>query len=574
MDSMIQFCNVSFTYKHRSTPSVNNVSLQVLPGEILLLTGATGCGKSTLLKMLNGLIPHESGGKLAGEIFVNGQSTRDFAVAEMSRTVGMVFQNPDDQIFSTTVFDEVAFVLENMGMTTAQIEPQVKEALQLVGLFDKAEASVHALSGGQKQRLAVAAVLAAKPRVLALDEPISQLDPQGAVELLSVLRQLNANLGITIIIVEHRLHEVLPLCHKVAIMDAGKLIWQGKCEEAYGRQELFAAYGLRLPQPVTICHQLGVAVSSAKVSEAVAAIRQRYAVPYYEVLAAATAPGRPEDLPAKLPAVVTARSLSFYYDNPTQLVLKEVDFTLFPGQFIALMGNNGAGKSTLLHLIGGLLKPAAGEIAVLGQESAVSPAVGMVLQNPDFMLFNSTVREEIGFSLQQQRKGDAAGWTGYCQLLIDKLGLSGLEKEFPLALSRGQRLRVAIAAVLSCRPPVLLLDEPTTGQDIGHIEDIALLLKEYTRQGGSIVFCTHDTEVAARFADRIVVMHQGRIVADGAPAAIFQDQVMLKTSGLKPPAVLLTAQALYNGTALTVEEVVGYVRQTCLGSYTGENPAS
>ncbi len=571
---MVQFCNVSFTYKHRSTPSVNNVSLQVLPGDFLLLTGATGCGKSTLLKMINGLIPHESGGKLAGEIFVAGRSTRDFAVAEMSRTVGMVFQNPDDQIFSTTVFDEAAFVLENMGMPLAKIEPQVKEALQLVGLLDKAEASVHALSGGQKQRLAVAAVLAAEPLVLALDEPISQLDPQGAVELLSVLKQLNANLGITIIIVEHRLHEVLPLCHKVAIMDAGKLIWQGKCEAAYGRQELFAAYGLRLPQPVTICHQLGVAVSSAKVSEAVAAIRQCYTVPHYEVIAAATAPGRLEELRSKLPAA-TVRRLSFYYDKPMNLVLKEVDLTLFPGQFVALMGSNGAGKSTLLHLIGGLFRPTAGSITVLGQElTAVSPAVGMVLQNPDFMLFNSTVREEIGFSLQQQHKGDAYGWTGYCQLLVDKLGLSGLEEDFPLALSRGQRLRVAIAAVLSSRPPVLLLDEPTTGQDIGHIEDIALLLKEYTSQGGSIVFCTHDTEVAARFADRIVVMHQGKIVADDAPIAIFQQQAILKASGLKPPAVLLTAQALYSGTALTVEEVVGYVRQTCMGSYTGENPAS
>lgn len=575
MDSIVQFSNVSFTYRHRSIPSVKNVSLRALPGEFLLLTGATGCGKSTLLKMLNGLIPHESGGKFMGEVVVGGHSTRDLGVAEMSRMIGMVFQNPDDQIFSTTVFDEVAFVLENRGMKAVQIEPQVKEALQLVGLFDKAGTSVHALSGGQKQRLAVAAVLAAKPQVLALDEPISQLDPQGAVELLSVLKQLNTTLGITIIIVEHRLHEVLPLCHRVIIMDAGKLIWQGRREEAYGRQELFAAYGLRLPQPVTICHQLGVVARSAKVSDAVAAIRQCYAVPRYEKTAATIAPGRPpEEQPPKLP-VVMVQSLSFYYDNPAHFVLKEIDFTVFPGQFIALMGSNGAGKSTLLQIIGGLLRPAAGAITLMGQELiAVSPSIGMVLQNPDFMLFNSTVREEIAFSLHQQRKSDAGGWTGYCQLLVDKLGLSGLEEDFPLALSRGQRLRVAIAAVLSCRPPVLLLDEPTTGQDIGHIEDIALLLKEYARQGGSIIFCTHDTEVAARYADRIVVMRKGRIVADDAPASIFQDQAMLAASGLKPPAVLLTAQALYGGTALTVEEVVGYVRQKCMGGYTGENPAS
>lgn len=574
MDTMVCFSNVSFTYRHRSSPSIHNVSLRVSSGDFLLLTGATGCGKSTLLKMLNGLIPHESGGKLEGDVIVGGRSVSGLGVAEMSRTVGMVFQNPDDQIFSTTVFDEVAFVLENMGMTTAQLEPQVQEALALVGLADKAKASVHALSGGQKQRLAVAAVLAAKPQVLALDEPISQLDPQGAAELLSVLQQLNANLGITIIIVEHRLHEVLPLCHKAAIMDAGRLIWQGRREEAYNCQEMFAAYGLRLPQPVTLCHHLGVAARSAQVDDAVAAIRQSYAIP---IPVGQPVPEAAASLHVERPSLpaIHAKQVFFHYDNPAQMVLNGVDLTVAAGQFIALMGSNGAGKSTLLHLLGGLLKPAAGAMHILGQRvMAVSPAVGMVLQNPDFMLFNSTVREEIGFSLRQQGKGNTVGWTEYCELLADRLGLDGLAEDFPLALSRGQRLRVAIAAVLANKPQVLLLDEPTTGQDIGHIEDIALLLREYTRQGGSIIFCTHDTEVAARFADRIIVMRQGQIVADGAPAAIFQDRAMLKACGLKPPAILLAAQALYGGTALTVEEVVEYVRQTCLGGYTGGHPAS
>ncbi|SDE11695.1 ABC transporter ATP-binding protein [Sporomusa acidovorans] len=566
MDSMVEFCNVSFTYKHRNAPSVNRFSLRILPGEFLLLTGATGCGKSTLLKMLNGLIPHESGGELDGEIIVCGQSTRSLSVAAMSHTVGMVFQNPDDQIFSTTVFDEVNFVLENMGIPFVQAKPQVLEALQLVGLLDKAETSVHALSGGQKQRLAVAAVLAAKPKVLALDEPISQLDPQGAGELLAVLKRLNIDREITIVLVEHRLHEVLPLCHRVAIMEAGKLIWQGGREAAYSRPELFAAYGLRLPQPVMICHQLGIAARSADIGDAVAAIRQRYRVSAYELPAALPKQAAAEEQPLRQ-AAVAVRQLSFFYNRPAQPVLNNIDFTVFSGQFIALMGSNGAGKSTLLHLIGGLLKPAAGEIHVLGKKvTGVSSAVGMVLQNPDFMLFNNTVQEEIGFSLQQ-RKGDSCGWSGYCQLLLEKLGLTGLETDFPLALSRGQRLRVAIAAVLACQPAILLLDEPTTGQDIGHIEDIAQLLKEYTSAGGAIVFCTHDAEVAARFADRIVVMRQGRIVADDVPAAVFQDQAMLESAGLKAPAALLTAQALYGGTALTVEEVVGYVRQKCLGGF-------
>lgn len=569
MDSIVNFDNVSFTYRHRNLPSVKNVSLAVAPGEFLLLTGATGCGKSTLLKMINGLVPQESGGKFTGEVLVGGLAAHKLAVAEMSRMVGLVFQNPDDQIFSTSVYDEAAFVLENMGMPPEQIQPLVTEALQLVGLADKAAASVHALSGGQKQRLAVAAVLAANPRVLALDEPISQLDPQGAWELLAVLKQLNIRQKITIILVEHRLHEVLPLCHRVAVMDNGQLVWQGNREEAYARQDLFAGLGLRLPQPVAICHRLGVAVRSAEVADAVAAIRQCYTVPACE-----PSPAAGRVVPPATPAVAV-RQLSFGYEHVPALVLNNIELEIPAGQFVALMGSNGAGKSTLLHLIGGLLTPAAGEIQVLGQKlTAVSPAVGMVLQNPDFMLFNSTVREEISFSLWQRRQETAAGWPEECRLLADKLGLRGLEDDFPLALSRGQRLRVAIAAVLASRPRILLLDEPTTGQDIGHIEDIVLLLKEYSRQGGSIVFCTHDTEVAARFADRIVVMRQGSIVADDTPVAVFQDTALLDSAGLRPPAALLTAQALYGGTALSVEEVVAYVRQTGVGSYSRTDFAS
>lgn len=574
MDSILQLRDVSFTYKHRHVPSISGITLQVEQGEFLLLTGATGCGKSTLLKTLNGLIPHESGGVLTGEILIDGQSTREHGVADLSRTVGMVFQNPDDQIFSTTVFDETAFILENMGLEAEQVTLQVNTALQLVGLADKADASVHALSGGQKQRLAVAAVLAARPKVLALDEPISQLDPQGAAELLSVLKQLNTHLGITVIIVEHRLHEVLPLCSKVAIMDAGQLIWQGTRDEAFNCQELFSAHGLRLPQPVTICHRLGVEVRSAQVADAVDAICQHYAVPACHLepgIAAAT--GR-TDRPLQPPAIVI-RNVVFHYGNPEQVVLREVDLVVPPGQFIALMGNNGAGKSTLLHLMGGLLKPVKGQVQVLGHTTAAtSSEVGMVLQNPDFMLFNNTVRDEIAFGLRQRHTSPEQAWTESCRVLAERLGLSGLEEDFPLALSRGQRLRVAIAAVLACKPPVLLLDEPTTGQDIGHIEDIAQLLREYTEQGGSIIFCTHDTEVAARFADRVVVMCQGRITADGLPAEVFQNEAMLKIAGLKPPAALLIARALYGGIALTVEEVVGYVRQTCLGSDTRSNPGS
>ena len=570
LNPIIRLRDISFSYKHRNLPSVSQINLDIVQGDFVLLTGATGCGKSTLLKMLNGLIPHESGGLLTGEVVVDGRDTKKCSIAELSQTVGMVFQSPDDQIFSTTVFDETAFILENMGMSPEEITSRVHETLRLVGMFEHRETSIHALSGGQKQRLAVASVLAARPQVLALDEPISQLDPQGAAELLSVLEYINTNLGMTIVIVEHRLHEVMPLCRRVVIMDRGQLVWQGTREEAFCCPEVFDAYGLRLPQTIDICRCLGVATQSAQVADAVAAIKRQYNVPAYneQTTLPRTVSSEKEQIP-----VIEVEHLVFQYEKLGKPVLQDIHLSIPPGQFVALMGNNGAGKSTLLHQIGGLLKPVSGHVRVLGQVvSGIMPEVGMVLQNPDFMLFNNTVADEIAFALRQTKGKDI--WSGQCQRLVEDLGLEGMESDFPLALSRGQRLRVAIAAVLACQPSVLLLDEPTTGQDIGHIEDIVVLLKEYTNQGGTVIFCTHDTEVAARFAERIIIMCDGKIIADGSGAAVFMQDSVLQAARLKPPAALLIAQELYKGRAVTVKEVVDYVRQECVGSNTGNYTAS
>lgn len=560
MAAIVELSDVTFTYKHRSQPSIKNVSLQVQAGDFLLLTGPTGCGKSTLLKTLNGLVPQESGGSFSGRVRVNGADTACFSIAQLSQLVGMVFQSPDDQIFSSTVFDETAFVLENMGLSETEIAGRVQEALRFVGLEKKRGDSVHTLSGGQKQRLAVASVLAARPCILALDEPISQLDPQGADELLQVLGKVNAELGITVIIVEHRLHEVMPLCRTVAVMQDGSIIWQGSREEAFRQPGLFTGHGLRVPQTVAICSALEVPTGSAAVADAVTAIRRRYRLPE-------TAGDRPERQAAcqtqtAVPAIQIDK-LNFRYDDNGPVILPDLSLTISRGRFVMLMGNNGAGKSTLLHLISGLIPYRTGTVTVLDRPvTGISSCIGMVLQNPDFMLFNSTVREEVGFSI------NAGGWTPKCHELAGKLRLCGMENDFPLALSRGQRLRVAIAAVLAAEPQVLLLDEPTTGQDIGHIEDIILLLQEFTRRGGTVLFCTHDAEVAARYGDEVVVLCQGQVIAQASPADVFSREDIIRQAGLKAPAALLTARALYGGTAMTVKEVVDYVRQKCVGSHT------
>lgn len=560
MKNLLEIKDVCFSYKNREKKNLSHINMVVKQGEFVLLTGPTGCGKSTLLKVLNGLIPHESGGNFSGEVLVQGKNTKEYSVAQLSNTVGMVFQSPDDQIFSTTVFDEVAFVLENMGLPSAEIKKRVKETLILVGLAHKENSSIHALSGGQKQRLAVASVLVANPPLLALDEPISQLDPQGAAELLALLKHINQTLGMTILIVEHRIHEVMPLCHRVIIMSDGQEVWQGTQQEACGSPEVFDAYGIRMPQSIKVCQELGIRLTSPAVQQAAVAIRKQYPLFHGENIS-----HEQPELVNHVP-VISIKDLSFKYEQSHNVVLKDIRLTIHRGQFVALMGSNGAGKSTLLQHISGLLTVQQGQVTVLGEAAQLRRrAVGIVMQNPDFMLFNETVRDEIAFALRQEKNGNS--WTPHCQLLLEKLGLCGLENEFPLALSRGQRLRVAIGAVLSSEPAILLLDEPTTGQDISHIEDIIALVKNYTLQGGTVIFCTHDGEVAAQYADRMIVMDQGEIIGDGHPRDVLTQHKVLLQGGLKKPACLELAQELYGGIALTVEEVVNHVRQKCLGSH-------
>ena len=563
MNTIIECRNVSFTYQNSATPSLININWQINAGDFILCTGPTGCGKSTLLKAFNGLIPHEISGTLQGSIRVNGVDSLQSSVADLSRTISLMFQNPEDQIFSTSIADEVGFALENVGLDPAEARRRVAETLQWVGLAGREQGSVHALSGGERQRLALAAVLAIRPKLLALDEPISQMDPRGAMELLQVLQKLNTELGITIIVVEHRLHEVMPMCKQVMVMEQGRIAWQGSQQEAFCQPDVFLRQGLRIPQTVHICHRLGLTSESATVEAAYAKISQAYpgcSVQARPILQQCIAdPAEP---------VIEVSDLEFQYDQQKGNVLDGINLTVRRGQFVVLMGNNGAGKSTLLHHICGLQKTRKGQVKLHGQPlKTLDRRVGMVMQNPDLMLFNSTVAQEISFGLQHGlgRGKNLGSW----RPLLERIGLGGLEDRFPLALSQGQRVRVAIASLLACQPDIMLLDEPTTGQDLGHIDDIIELLQEFTQTGGTVILCTHDTEVAARYAERVIVMTGGRVVADASPREVFSQDEVLSKAGLRPPTSLQLSRRLYGGCALGVEEVVRHVQQTDLASHAG-----
>ncbi len=553
MAPLIEIDNLTFTYGSRSSPTIADVTLSVNEGEFVLITGRTGCGKSTLLRSLNGLIPHESGGTMTGRVRLCGQDTRDLTVQELSRSVGLVFQNPEDQIFATRVFDEVAFVLENAGLDPEAVAARVKETLRDVGLAGKENDSVHTLSGGQKQRLALAAVLAARPRAIVLDEPISQVDPQGASELLHLLVRLNRETGITVVVVEHRLQEVAAVCRRMVLMEAGRIVWDGATADLLSQPHILRDKGLRLPQPVEICLGLNILPPATSTRGAVSRIKAALHGLYPEAIAEPAAAAKQPDGDT----LISLKNVYFRYREQGADVLDGVSLTVREGEVVAVMGANGAGKSTLLQLLNGLLAPRSGEVRVLGARPVAGRGrVGQVMQNPDLMLFCPTVEAEVAFGAVDRAT---------VAPLLAKLGLAELAGDFPLALSRGQRLRTALAAVLACRPAVLLLDEPTTGQDYAHIGAIARLAGDFAAAGGAVVFCTHDAEIAAGYATRIIVMKEGRLLLDGGSRQVFAQGGLLAAAGVRPPPAAVIGEALLAKTLLSSEEVITHVRQAIVG---------
>ncbi len=535
---MIAINNLSFRYPGRDTASIREINLHIRAGEFVLLTGPTGCGKSTLLKCLNGIIPHLSGGECQGEVLIGGRATRSLTMAQLSAKVGLVQQSPDDQIFATAIQDEVAFGPENLCLPRPEIEKRVEWALTAVELGDCRRRSTAALSGGQKQRLAIAAMLALNPRVLALDEPISQLDPQGANEVMTVVRKLNKDYGVTVVMVEHRIHEVAQFVDRMIVMQAGRILIDAPTREAMAKADLIAGMGLRLPDTVEISRRFKLERVAMTVQEAAGMLKTGGAV-RTEVFAQ-----RQMRREGAQP-VVEVRDLSYRYGKSDKLAVDCLNLVVDRGERVAVMGRNGAGKSTLLAHIAALTPPWRGAVQVAGRAISRSyglplGTVGMVMQNPDLMLFQASVRREVDFGLLNLGLPAAVRAERYSRA-IESLGLAPLQDDPPLALSRGQRLRTAVAAVVAMRPEIVLLDEPTTGQDKRHIDS---MMDGLAAQAETLVFCTHDVDTAIRYATRIVVMDGGRIIAADRPRKIFADETLLARSGLRPTQAWLVGKEL------------------------------
>lgn len=547
---MLKIDNLSYRYPSRKQFTLKNINLTLADGEMMLLAGRSGCGKSTLIKAVSGLLGSEERGELQGAIYLQGEDISKWPPEKTGQLVGTVYQSPDDQLFAMTVADEVGFALENQGEEPEIIARKVSETLQLVGLGGFEDYSIHKLSGGQRQRLALASILVTRPGLLILDEPVSQMNPQGVQSFMQLLVRLNREAGIAILMIEHRVNELCKYFSRLAVMQEGRIVYDGLVKDAWkamtGRTDL----GLREPQTVKLCRALQLSELTTDEGRIVQMLHSECEPA--EAAAQAQPAGQQQPL-------LEARDLYYTYPGCKEPTLKKLQFTLYQGQITAIMGFNGAGKSTLMNLLGGLTQTQQGSLLLAGQPvDKQLGKIGYLRQEPDLMLLADTVREELCWknnTITQQE----------LQLLLKHMNLAEYADDFPLALSKGQRLRVVLGAMLAKKPALLLLDEPTTGQDEQSLAEIRRLLLAYKEQGGSIFICTHDMELAAQVADRVIVLCAGQIIADGPTEEVLSNKELVEAGGLTPSALLPVCEQAGLPPCITVEGVKRYVRKTAVG---------
>ena len=560
-DLAIDIRNVSYAYEGETDAVLSNVSLTVRDGEFVLILGPSGCGKSTLLLLLNGTIPHTMKGQLEGEVTVCGMPVLSTKIASFATEVGMVFQDPEAQIINTRVRDEVCFGLENLCRPAPEILERQREALDFVGLDGFGDRSIFDLSGGQKQRVSIAAVLAARPRLLVLDEPTANLDPAGMAEIFAVLERLNREAGTTIVMVEHRVDELADRVSRVLMMDRGAIVFDGTPREAFSQRraahseenatiptsawfpqacEFALALGDRLGTPV------GAAAMPLNVDEAVA-FADRW------VGTVATMPPLVPDATrpsaASGPALLRVDQLSFGYEKDRP-ILSDISFNLGQGEMIALCGRNGSGKTTLARLLMHINAPPRGAIWIEGKDVAglsareISAEIGYVFQNPDHQFVTDRVWDEIAYGLKVRNYADTAIKERVGEVL-DIVDLKRYRDRSPFSLSLGERRRLSVATMLVLEPHLLVLDEPTIGQDNERAQQLmGLMMRLRERYHTTVLMITHDVRLVAEWADRALVIGGGRLLFDGSPAAMFANAALIAEAGLLTPPVYEISKAL------------------------------
>ena len=550
---VVSIQDLTFRPIHAEHPVLKHVSLDVRRGELVMLMGRSGSGKSSLCYALNGLVPQFIQGEFAGTVMVHGQPTTQSPVWKQANSVGIVFQDFETQLVSTNVEAELRCALEAQGGTHDFVDEEsfrehVRRLLDLVGLSGLERRDPFSLSGGQRQRLVVASVLVREPRVIVMDQPLTDLDPAGRRQFLVLLEKLKAK-GVTIIIAGHGIEDLMK-ADRVCVLDEGEMVWQGPPRAMLSHPELAKRYGVS-PCPLAECFQgQGGHALPTTVEEAwqlADTLGLSIVAPEFHE------PGVRSESSAN---VLELRNASAHYQTDVP-ALSRVSVSFQAGEFVAILGENGSGKSTLAKLCNGLLLPSEGRVLVFGNETqrtgVLSSLVGYVFQNPDHQIFAETVRKEVAFGAE-----NAGCSPDECEARVAEslraVGLTGDEDRDPFSLTKGERQRVAVASILAAKPRVLIVDEPTTGLDAEESARMLNVMRTLNQRGHTIIVITHDMGIVANYATRCVLMRRGTIAADGPTREIFSDPALVRSAALALPALTRFAHR-WGVTLLTVEEV-------------------
>ncbi|MDD3888386.1 MAG: energy-coupling factor transporter ATPase [Syntrophomonadaceae bacterium] len=522
--AVIKIKDLTFYYPDTKQPSLDKINLEIPEGQFVLVVGGSGSGKSTLVRALAGLIPEFYGGTYGGMVYLDDKEIRQMDRRNLVQQVGMVFQDPESQLVMTNVEQEIAFGLENLGLPNGLMRRRVMEVTSALGLSNYLHSFIPELSGGQKQKVALASVLAMQPDILLLDEPTSQLDPIAGEDILTMVRRLNEENGITVVLIEQRLERCFHLADRILVMDKGKIVYDHHAPEAIAHWAVKNNTPF-IPPLAKLFASTGYPEIPVTVKQGRRILKSNYLPGQLNTPRSGILTRKPEVIEiCQEDYLVEIKNLWFTYPNGEE-VLKDINMEINPGDFIILMGENGAGKTTLMKNINGLLKPGRGKVKVLNrdpQKSSVeqlASVISYLSQDPNDYLFMPTVREELTFTLNNLSLAD----DGISEKILNRLKLTPHAEVNPRDLSTGERQRVALASILVSRPKLLMLDEPTRGLDYILKDELGEILLQLQAEGTAILIITHDVEFAAEYADKIILMAEGTIIASGSKYEILNN---------------------------------------------------
>ena len=549
-DPVIEVRDLSFRYPGAARDTLRNVNLSIERGDFVAIVGGNGSGKTTLCKTFNGLVPHYWAGEFAGSVAVSGQDTWESSVARLSWTVGYVYQDFQNQLVRPTVRDEVGFGPINFGFDDHA--ERTAEALEAVGISHLADRFVWQLSGGQAHRVALASVLALRPEVIVVDEPVAELDPVAAHDVYECLTTLNRERGITVITIEHHAEFIAQYASSVVLMSDGAPVWHLPAQEALERSGELAEHGIPAPQVVDALRRVGVGEVARGVAEAAALLQSaglgtrgapaQRGIDAGAGVTEAAMPLRAADHEVRV--VAEARCVTHGFrsvSGEVEPVIRDLDLTLNDGDRVAFIGGNGAGKTTLMRLLAGIQVPRSGDVFLSGDNTRSKRAgrlaerASYLYQHPERMFLKPSVRDDVELFPRSRRDPQTDEIVGR---ILERVRLTDLADRDGRTLSGGQQRRATLAIGLAMRPDLLLLDEPTASLDVASRDDVIAMLTELSGQISCAVIATHDMHLVAEWATRVIALEGGRIIADCPPHELFADEALLEAARLVPPQVV------------------------------------